>query len=224
MTTISNIQYPQVVSREEWLTQRKKLLAKEKAFTHQRDALNAERRRLPVVPVEKDYVFYGSDGEAKLIELFEGRRQLIVYHFMFEPGNPPPGKSGEPFDEGCSGCSFVADNVGYLEHLHARNTSLVLVSRAPLKKIVPFKKRMGWKLPWYSSFGSDFNYDFHVTTDEAVAPIEYNYQDKATLEKKGETYHLHGEQPGMSVFIRDDEDRVFHAYSTRTRRMGAGST
>jgi len=217
--TATDLRFPKVVSREEWLIERKKLLAKEKEFTHQRDALNAERRRLPMVEIDQDYVFDGPDGDVRLIDLFEGRRQLIVYHFMFEPGNPPPDKSGEPFDEGCSGCSMMADNVGYLAHLHARNTTLVLVSRAPLRKIAPFKKRMGWGIPWYSSFGNDFNYDFHVTTDEAVAPIEYNYQNKATLEKKGETYHLHGEQPGISVFLRDDEGRVFHAYSTYGRGL-----
>lgn len=217
--TSTDIQYPKIVSRSEWLIARKKLLAREKEFTHERDDLNGERRRLPMVALDKDYLFEGPDGKVQLIDLFEGRRQLIVYHFMFEPGNPLPGKSGEPFDEGCSGCSFMADNAGYLAHLHARNTTLVLVSRAPLKTIAPFKKRMGWNIPWVSSFGSDFNYDFHVTTDEKVAPVEYNYQDKATLEQKGETYHLQGEQPGMSVFLRDDSARIFHAYSTYGRGL-----
>ncbi|HWM91441.1 MAG TPA: DUF899 domain-containing protein [Thermoanaerobaculia bacterium] len=211
--------HPRVVSREEWHVARKELLTKEKELTRQRDALNAERRRLPMVEIDKDYVFEGPEGRVSLLDLFCGRRQLIVYHFMFEPGAPPPGKSGEPWDEGCSGCSFMADNIGHLSHLHARDTSLVLVSRAPLAKIQPFKKRMGWTIPWYSSFGSDFNYDFHVTTDEAVAPVEYNYQDKATLEQKGETYHLHGEQPGASVFLRDDDGRIFHTYSTYGRGL-----
>lgn len=137
---------------------------------------------------------------------------------MFDPNDPPPGKSGDPWEVGCPGCSFLADNIGHLAHLHARDTTLVLVSRAPLAKIAPFKKRMGWTIPWFSSFGGDFNYDFHATTDEAVAPIAYNYQDKATLERKGETYHLKGEQPGASVFIRDG-DGVYHAYSTYGRGM-----
>ncbi len=114
----------------------------------------------------------------------------------------------------------LADNIPHLAHLHARDTSLVLVSRASLAKIRPFKARMGWIIPWYSSFGSDFNYDFHVTTDEAVARVEYNYQDKATLERKGESYHLSGEQPGLSVFLRDD-NRIFHTYSTYGRGLDA---
>ncbi len=214
--TESTIEHPKIVSRHEWLVARKTLLAREKELTRRRDTLNAERRRLPMVRIDKDYVSEGLGGKASLLDLFDGRRQLIVYHFMFEPGAPPPGKSGEPFDEGCSGCSFLVDNIGHLAHLHARDTSLVVVSRAPLAKIAPFKKRMGWTAPWYSSFGSDFNYDFHVTTDEAVAPVAYNYQDKATLEQKGETYHLKGEQHGLSVFLRDG-DRVFHTYSTYGR-------
>jgi predicted dithiol-disulfide oxidoreductase (DUF899 family) len=216
--TTSTIAYPKVVSRDEWLAARKRLLAKEKELTRHRDALNAERRRLPMVEIDKDYVFEGPNGQASLLELFDGRRQLIVYHFMFEPGAPPPGKSGEPYDEGCSSCSFMVDNIGHLAHLRARDTSLVLVSRAPLAKIGPFKARMGWTVPWYSSFGSDFNYDFHATTDEAVAPVDHNYQNKATLERKDQTYHLKGEQPGASIFLRDD-DRIFHAYSTYGRGM-----
>ncbi len=211
--------YPEIVSREEWLVARKALLAQEKQLTHQRDALSARRRRLPMVEVAKEYFFEGPEGVVPLLELFAGRRQLIVYHFMFEPGEAPPGKSGEPYDEGCSGCSFIVDNIGHLSHLHARDTSLVLVSRAPLSKIEPFKVRMGWRLPWYSSHGSDFNYDFHVTTDESVAPIEYNYQDRATLLRKGETYHLSGEQPGVSVFLRDDDNRIYHTYSAYARGM-----
>jgi predicted dithiol-disulfide oxidoreductase (DUF899 family) len=212
------VAHPKIVSRDEWLVARKKLLVKEKELTHQRDALNAERRRLPMVRIDKQYVFEGPNGTASLLDLFDGRRQLIVYHFMFEPNDPPPGKSGDPWDEGCSGCSFVVDNIGHLAHLHARDTSLVLVSRAPLAKIGPFKARMGWTVPWYSSFGSDFNYDFHVTQDETVAPIEYNYQDKATLERLGQTYHLNGEQPGLSLFLRDG-DSVFHTYSTYARGL-----
>ena len=215
----SNYTPPKIVSRDEWLSARKDLLTREKAFTKERDRINALRRELPMVEIDKDYTFEGPQGKVKLTDLFEGRHQLIVYHFMFEPGDPPPGKSGEPYTEGCSGCSFMVDNIGHLSHLHARDTTLVLISRAPLKKISPFKKRMGWTFPWYSSFGSDFNYDFHVTTDPKVAPVEYNFQDASTLKRKEETYHLEGEQPGVSVFLRDDEGRIFHTYSAYGRGL-----
>lgn len=214
----STITLPKIVSRGEWLAACKELLTKEKELTRHRDALNAERRRLPMVRIDKDYAFEGPNGKANLLDLFDGRRQLIVYHFMFDPNDPPAGQSGAPWDEGCPSCSFTADNIPHLAHLHARDTSLILVSRAPMVKIAPFKKRMGWSVPWYSSFGSDFNYDFHSTTDEAIAPVEYNFQDKATLEQKGETYHLSGEQPGLSVFLRDG-DIVFHTYSTYGRGL-----
>jgi predicted dithiol-disulfide oxidoreductase (DUF899 family) len=172
---------PRVVSRDEWAAARDALLIKEKAATRARDALNAERRRLPMVRIEKEYVFEGPDGKARLLDLFEGRRQLILYHFMFDPR----------WDEGCDGCSMVVDNMGHPAHLHARDTSLALVSRAPLSKIEPFKKRMGWSVPWYSSSGSDFNWDFGVTRD------------------KGETF-------GLSVFLRDGES-VFQTYFTEGR-------
>jgi uncharacterized protein (TIGR02246 family) len=185
---------------------RKELLTREKELTHHRDALNAERRKLPMVRIEKEYVFEGPNGPARLLDLFEGRRQLVIYHFMFDPD----------WDAGCPSCSFLVDNVGHLAHLHARKTSLVLVSRAPLTRIEPFKKRMGWTVPWYSSFGSDFNYDFHVTLDETVAPVEYNYRDKAVLVQKGESYFTQGESHGLSVFLRDG-DSVFHTYSTYAR-------
>jgi predicted dithiol-disulfide oxidoreductase (DUF899 family) len=202
----ASIEYPKVVSRAEWLNARKDLLAKEKDLTRRRDALNAERRRLPMVGIEKEYVLEGPSGKVRLLDLFEGRRQLIVYHFMFDPS----------WDEGCPSCSFLVDNIGHPAHLHARKTSLVLVSRAPLAKIERFKRRMGWTFPWYSSFGSDFNYDFHVTMDEAVAPVEYNYRDKAELVRKGETYFTEGESHGLSVFLREDAN-IFHAYSTYAR-------
>jgi predicted dithiol-disulfide oxidoreductase (DUF899 family) len=214
----TNIGRPQVATREEWLVARKDLLAREKEHTRQRDALNAARRRLPMVRVEKPYVFEGAAGPAGLLELFDGRRQLIIYHFMFEPDAPPPGKSGAPWTEGCPGCSFAADDLPDPVHLRARDTNLVLVSRARWSKIAPFKKRMGWTLPWYSSYGSDFNYDFHVTTDESKRPVEYNFKDKATLEREGLTYHLAGEQPGLSVFLRDGE-RIYHTYSTYGRGL-----
>jgi predicted dithiol-disulfide oxidoreductase (DUF899 family) len=197
---------PSVVSRDEWLAARKALLAKEKELTHQRDVVNAARRRLPMVRIEKNYVFEGPIGKASLLDLFEGRPQLLVYHFMFDPS----------WNEGCPSCSFLVDNIGHLAHLHARKTSLALISRAPLAKIEPYKKRMGWTAPWYSSFGSDFNYDFHVTLDEAVAPVEYNYRDKAELIKKGERYFTQGESHGLSVFLCDGGS-VFHTYSTYAR-------
>ena len=197
---------PAIVSRAEWLAARKALLAKEKEFTRRRDALNAERRRLPMVRVDKNYVFEGPHGPARLVDLFEGREQLIVYHFMFDPS----------WDAGCPSCSFLTDNIGHLAHLHARKTTLALVSRAPLEKIEAYRQRMGWRIPWYSSFGGDFNYDFHVTLDEAVAPVEYNYKDKAVLLQKGERYFTDGESHGLSVFLRDGGD-IFHTYSAYAR-------
>jgi predicted dithiol-disulfide oxidoreductase (DUF899 family) len=190
---------PPVVSRDVWVAARKDFLLKEKEFSRARDALSAQRRALPMVKIDKDYVFEGADGTASLLDLFEGRRQLIVYHFMFDPA----------WDEGCPMCSFLTDNMPNLAHLReARDTSLVLVSRAPLVKITPFAQRMGWTFPWYSSFGSDFNYDFHVTLDEAVAPVEYNYRAES----------VSGEQPGLSVFLRDGES-IFHTYSTYARGL-----
>lgn len=198
---------PQVVSRAEWLDSRKDLLASEKELTHLRDVVNAQRRSLPAVELDKEYVFDGPDGPVRLLDLFDGRRQLIIYHFMW------PGQ-----DEGCTSCSCLVDNIGHLAHLHSCDTSLVLVSRAPLDKILPFKARMGWTVPWFSSLGGDFNYDFHATQDEAVAPIEYNYMDKATLEAKGQSYFLCGDAHAASVFLRDGE-RVLHTYSTYGRGL-----
>ena len=199
---------PRIASREEWLLARKALLEKEKALTRQRDALNAERRQLPMVAVEQDYRFDGPQGEVRLLELFEGRSQLIVYHFMYHSDR----------GEGCDGCSCLVDNVGHQSHLHTRDTTLVLVSRAPSAELEAFKRRMGWTLPWYSSLGSSFNYDYHATTDERIAPVEYNYRDKAELERLGLTYHVQGEQPGVSVFLRDGE-RVYHSYSSYGRGL-----
>lgn len=206
--TQDEIELPKVTSREEWREARIELLEREKELTRRRDELNAERRRLPMVEVKEEYVFEGPDGEATLLDLFEGRRQLIVYHFMFDP----------EWEEGCPSCSTWADHIarGHRNHLRARGTTLALVSRAPLAKIEPFKERMGWTIPWYSSYGSDFNYDFHVTTDEAVAPVEYNYMNAAMLERKHLDYHLECEQPGISVFLRDG-DTVYHTYSAYGR-------
>jgi len=211
---------PQVVSRDEWLVARKELLAKEKELTRRRDALNAERRRLAMVEIEKDYFFQGPDGTASLLDLFDGQRQLIVGHFMFNPS----------WNDGCPSCSAGADEIsdGLLEHLHVRDTRLVQVSRAPLEKLERYKARKGWTFPWYSSYGSDFNYDFHVTLDESVAPLEYNYRTRAEHEQAGTAYYLEGEQPieepGSSYFLRDG-DRVFPTYSTygRGAEMTGGS-
>jgi predicted dithiol-disulfide oxidoreductase (DUF899 family) len=208
--------HPRIVSRDQWLVERKELLAHEKELTRHYDRVSAERRRLPMVEIDKAYVFEGPDGKANLCDLFDGRRQLFVYHFMFDPHDPPPGKSGSPWEVGCPRCSFEADQSPHLSHLHARDTSFILISRAPQAKIKPFKARMGWTMPWYSSFGSDFNYDFHVTNDEAVAPVEYNYRDKATLERERQSYK--GEQPGLSAFLRVG-DRLFHTYSAFARGL-----
>lgn len=203
---------PQVVSRDEWLVARKELLAEEKAMTRARDALSTKRRELPMVRIDKDYLFEGPDGKASLLDLFGGRRQLIVGHFMFAP----------EWDEGCSSCSAGADEIsdGLLAHLHTRDTTLVFVSRAPLAKIEAYKARKGWTFSWYSSSGSAFNYDFHVTLDESVAPIEYNYRTKAEHEQAGTAYYVESDQPielpGTSFFLRDG-DSVFHTYSMYAR-------
>jgi predicted dithiol-disulfide oxidoreductase (DUF899 family) len=201
---------PKVVSREEWLTARKNLLREEKELTLRRDALSEGRRGLPMVKVDKDYVFDGHGGKARLLDLFEGRRQLIVYHFMFAPGD----------SEGHNSCSLLVDNISHEEHLHALDTTIALVSRAPLESLTAFKERMGWTIPWYSSFGSDFNYDYHVTNDESVAPVEYNYKDKATLLEKGTPWYTEGEWQGLSVFLRDG-DEVYHTYSAYERGIDA---
>lgn len=212
----NNIALPEIVSREEWRDQRKELLKEEKELTRKRDKLNTKRRRLPMVEVKKDYIFEGQDGKMRLLDLFEGRHQLIIYHFMWL------WDEGQPRDEGCPSCSAWTDHIaqGHLHHLHARGTTLALVSRAPLAKIEPFKERMGWTLPWYSSYGNDFNYDYHVTLDESVAPIEYNYRTKAGHKQAGSDYYLNGEQPfdlpGLSCFLRDG-DNVYHTYSTYGR-------
>ena len=158
---------PDIVTQEEWLAARKELLAREKELTRVRDELNADRRRLPMVEITKPYEFEGPQGKVGLADLFEGRRQLIVGHFMFDPR----------WEDGCPSCSAGADELapGQLAHLHIRDTTLAYVSRAPLEKLERWKAKKGWDFPWYSSHGSDFNYDFHVTHDESVTPIEYNF-------------------------------------------------
>jgi predicted dithiol-disulfide oxidoreductase (DUF899 family) len=198
---------PEVVSRDEWLAARKALLVHEKEFTRQRDALAAARRRLPMVEIEQDYRFHGEEGEVGLHDLFDGRDQLLVYHFMWLADE----------HQGCPSCSFLVDNIGHLSHVHARNTSLALVSRGPIDELLAYRARMGWTVPWYSSLGSMFNYDFHVTIDPAVAPVEYNYKDQAELEAENAAWReWSGEQPGTSAFLRHG-DQVFHTYSSYAR-------
>ena len=202
-----SIPHPEIVSRDQWLGARRILLAHEKELTKQYDRVNAERRRLPMVKVEKDYVFDGPHGKQNLVALFESRRQLIVYHFMFDP----------TWDKGCSGCTSYIDALGDLSLLNKRDTTFVVVSRAPLAKLEAYKKEKGWSIAWFSSFGSDFNYDFHVTLDPNVAPAEYNYRDKEdTAAAKGHPVKMEGEEHGLSVFFRFDDD-VFHTYSTYAR-------
>jgi predicted dithiol-disulfide oxidoreductase (DUF899 family) len=193
-----------VVSREEWLAARRDLLAKEKDFTRRRDALSAERRKLPWVRVEKDYIFDAAGGKKTLAELFGGRSQLIVYHFMFGP----------EWEEGCPSCSYMGDHFdGMLVHLAHRDVTLLAVSRAPLPQIDAFKKRMGWRFPWVSSYGSDFNRDFDVsfTKDQlAKGKVYYNY---------AETEFPSEEAPGASVFYKDGKGGIFHTYSTYARGL-----
>lgn len=192
------------VSREEWLAARVRLLVKEKELTRQRDALAAERRALPWVRVEKDYRFEMATGTATLAELFAGRRQLIVYHFMFGPD----------WEEGCKSCSILADHIdASAVHLAQRDVTLVVVSRAPFARLEGFKRRMGWRFPWVSSLGSEFNFDHQVSFPEhqaASAGVYYNYRrgtDPA------------GEAPGLSVFWREPSGEVFHTYSCYARGL-----
>ena len=201
---------PDIVSREEWRAARIELLAEEKAMTRARDALSTKRRLLPMVRIEKDYVFHAVGGTATLADLFDGRHQLIVQHFMFDPS----------WEDGCPSCTAAADELspGLLAHLHTRDTSFAAVSRAPIEKIERYKARKGWTFPWYSSHGSDFNYDFHVTLDESVAPLEFNFRRKEELEQAGMGWMSEGssEQPGYSIFLRHD-DEIFHTYSMYAR-------
>ncbi|MGH9025567.1 MAG: DUF899 domain-containing protein [Acidimicrobiia bacterium] len=199
-------------TRDEWLAARLELLKVEKELTRLNDDLARQRRELPWVRTDKDYLFDTEDGEATLADLFRGRSQLLVYHFMFDPD----------WDEGCPSCSAVAD--GFDEtHLHLQNhdVAFTAISRAPLEKLLAYRDRMGWSFPWASSGRSDFNYDFHVTIDPAVAPVEYNYKDQAQLEAENVAWRdWSGEQPGMSAFARDGDD-VFHTYSAYARGFDA---
>lgn len=163
-----------------------------------------------MVQIKKDYEFTGPDETiVSLTDLFKGRSQLIVYHAMYDPSWETP----------CKSCSFLIDQMPeHLEHLNSRDTTLVLVSRAPSEKLVEFKKRMGWYVDWFSSYGSDFNYDFHVTMDQSVKPVEFNYQTKAELEAKGLGFAASGEQPGLSIFLKEG-DEIYHSYSSYGRGL-----
>jgi len=189
MSERSDMNLPTVVTAEEWQVARDVLLVKEKEATRARDVLAAERRRLPRVRIDHDYVFDRPAGKATLLDLFEGRGQLLLYHFMFGPNH----------EAGCDGCSMFVDQIGHLAHLHARDTSFALVSRAPIEKLEAYRKRMGWTIPWYSSFESDFNVDFGVGPATPQAGV---YQD--------------GESFGLSIFLRDGED-IYRTYFTTAR-------
>jgi predicted dithiol-disulfide oxidoreductase (DUF899 family) len=200
--TSSNMEHPKVVTREEWLRARKELLAQEKYLTRQRDEVNRRRRALPWIKVETNYVFDGPQGEETLADLFGGRAQLIISHFMLGPG----------WKEGCVGCSFRSDHVeGALVHLEHHGVSLVTVSRAPWAEIEAFKRRMGWRFKWVSSYHNDFNYDYHVsfTAREIEAgKVEYNYETRDFLSE---------DLSGISVFCKDDSGDIFHTYSAYAR-------
>jgi predicted dithiol-disulfide oxidoreductase (DUF899 family) len=199
-------------TRQEWLQERLDLLKAEKELTRLNDDLARRRQELPWVPVEKDYVFDTEDGEASLADLFRGRSQLLVYHFMFDP----------TWDEGCPSCSCIADGFNQT-HLHLPNhdVAFTAVSRAPLEKLLAYRERMAWSFPWASSGRTDFNYDFHVTIDAAVAPVEYNYRNQAELEERNVSWRdWSGEQPGMSAFALED-GVVHHTYSAYERGFDA---
>ena len=205
---------PRIATREEWLAARKELLDEEKALTRARDALNVRRRNLPMVEVTRDYVFDGPGGaRPRLLDLFEGRRQLIVYHFMFEPS----------WEDGCPSCTAGTDELapGFFEHLHTRDTTYAMVSRAPLEKLERWKEKRGWDVPWYSSFGSDFNLDFGVTIDESAGAGTYNFRTRAEHEAVGSDLFSSDqpfEMPGRSCFLQVD-GRVFHTYSQYARGL-----
>ena len=193
-----------VVSREEWLEASRRLLALEKEETKLRDKVRAERLAMPWVKVDKDYVFDTPNGRKSLADLFDGRSQLIVYHFMLGPD----------WDAGCLGCSFLSDHIdGTLPHLNNHDVTFIAVARAPLDKIEAYKKRMGWKFPWVSSFGSDFNFDYHVSfskEDLAKEKVYYNFREVPPSE-------AHDELPGLSAFYRNEAGEVFHTYSSYAR-------
>ena len=194
----NQIEHPKIVSRDEWLAARKELLAKEKQLTRQRDAVSAERRALPWVKVDKQYVFDGPNGKQTLADLFDGRSQLVVYHFMFGP----------EWQEGCPSCSFVMDHTdGTLVHLAQRDVTFTAISRAPFEKIEAFKQRMGWRFKWLSSNGSDFNLDYHVSFPKGEK-VYYNFHMTEFPSDEG---------PGISVFYKDRGGQIFHTYSAYAR-------
>jgi predicted dithiol-disulfide oxidoreductase (DUF899 family) len=203
-STIAEPKHANVVSHADWLTARKDFLKKEKEFTRLRDELSRQRRELPWEKVDKNYVFDGPNGKVTLADLFDGRSQLIVYHFMFGPG----------WTEGCKSCSYLADHFdGPAIHLANRDVTLAVISRAPIAEIAGFKKRMGWRFPWVSSFGSDFNYDYHVsfTPEEQVSgKVEYNYELTQFPSEEG---------PGLSAFFKDANGDIFHTYSSYSRGL-----
>jgi predicted dithiol-disulfide oxidoreductase (DUF899 family) len=206
---------PKVVAQEEWLAARKELLVKEKELTRLRDRVNADRRRLPMVRIDKPYTFEGPNGAVGLLDMFEGRQQLVMHHFMWTFDMDADGNE-HPRDTGCPSCSSAADHIpATLRQLHVRNTTLVAVTRAPYDKIAAFRERMGWTFPWYSSWGSDFNYDFHATVDDRVASVRIFYRTEAELAAAGMPYtqRMRGDWPGISAFLRVS-DEVFHTYST----------
>jgi predicted dithiol-disulfide oxidoreductase (DUF899 family) len=198
------VAYPDVVTREEWLAARKRLLDMEKKATRERDALNAERRRLPMVRIDKEYLFDGRDGQVSLAGLFGDSRQLIVQHVMFGPD----------WDAACPGCTAGIDELsdGILAHLRSRDTTFVLVSRAPLDKLEKYGAAKGWTVPWYSSYGGDFNYDFQATAARDRQPVIYNYREEPDLLGDDDSTEV----PGFSCFLRDG-DQVFYTYSTWAR-------
>lgn len=203
----------ETVTREQWLEARRSLLADEKELTRAQDRLSERRRALPWVKVEKPYRFETPDGTKTLADLFAGRSQLVIYHFMFDPA----------WEEGCSSCTAGTDELspGFFEHLHVRDTSYAMVSRAPLAKLERWKNLRGWNIPWYSSYGTSFNVDFGVTIDEAAGADSYNYRTKAEFEARGEHFFNADqpfELPGRSCFLAVD-GRVFHTYSQYARGL-----
>jgi predicted dithiol-disulfide oxidoreductase (DUF899 family) len=196
--------FPEIVTREKWLEARKQFLAREKQATRERDALNADRRRLPMVAIEKEYLFDGPDGRVTLSGLFGDSRQLIVQHVMFGPD----------WDAACPGCTSGIDETadGVLAHLRTRDTAFVLVSRAPLDKLEKYRAVRGWTIPWYSSYGSDFNYDFEATLDRDRQQLVFNYREEPDMVADDPSTEV----PGLSCFLRDG-DQVFHTYSTWAR-------
>lgn len=199
-------------TRDEWLQARLELLQAEKELTRLNDAVARQRRELPWVLVERDYTFTTEHGQASLADLFEGRSQLLVYHFMFDP----------EWDEGCPSCSSMADGFD-TTHLHLQNhdVAFTAVSRAPIEKLLAYRDRMGWSFPWASSGGSDFNYDLHVTIDPSLAPVEYNYRGQDELEARNVAWReWSGEQPGMSAFALEG-GHVYHTYSAYARGLDA---